>query len=420
MARLWTLVRRSLFRRAQDDRDLDEELRFHITEETRLRIDRGEPPADAERAARVLLGGLTRTREETRAVWVSTGVEQLLQDLRAGSRIVTKSPGLTLAAAALIALVIGGNTTIFSIVHAILNKRAPGVTADHLLTVAWTEPPDWIEPEVDYATYIDLRAQARTVRLVGSFPERMTLSDVDSTHGVWGASVTPDYLETLGVSMALGRPLTADDHADAASGLVAVISHMVWQTQFDANPAVIGMAVLVNGRPATIVGVTAAPFRGSILAPPVDVWVPFTTFMRALGRDQLLIDRQARGPMLIGQLRDGASIDAARAELSAVWGQLKRAYPGSRQQREVAVLAYSGMAGGNGLIATQGGRFSPSSPSSPPSHCSSSARTSPTCCSAGRSHGSASWRCVNRSARPAAASSGCCSPRASQSRYLRG
>ena len=95
--RPWTVLQRAFFRRDQDDRDLEDELRSHIELETELQMDRGASREQAVRSARQALGSLTRAKEDTRAVWVSTGLEQLLQDLRAGSRIITKSPGLTAA-----------------------------------------------------------------------------------------------------------------------------------------------------------------------------------------------------------------------------------------------------------------------------------------------------------------------------------
>ena len=227
--RPWTVLQRAFFRRDQDDRDLEDELRSHIELETELQMDRGASREEAVRAARQALGSLTRAKEDTRAVWVSTGLEQLLQDLRAGSRIITKSPGLTAAAVMLIALVVGGNTTVFSVVHGILRKPAPGVNARDLVTVTFVAPPDRIDPESTYANYMDLASQATAVRLAGSFPERLTLRDGNTSHAIWGARVTLDYFETIGVPLALGRGFAADDHTSAARGIVAIISHAAWQ-----------------------------------------------------------------------------------------------------------------------------------------------------------------------------------------------
>jgi len=354
--RPWTVLQRAFFRRDQNDRDLEDELRSHIELETALQMDRGASREEAVRAARQALGSLTRAKEDTRAVWVSTGLEQLLQDLRAGSRIITKSPGLTAAAVMLIALVVGGNTTVFSVVHGILRKPAPGVNARDLVTVTFVAPPDRIDPESTYANYMDLASQATAARLAGAFPERLTLRDGNASHAIWGARVTPDYFETIGVPLALGHGFAADDHTSAARGIVAIISHAAWQTYFQGAADVVGRPILVNGRPTTIIGVVAEPFRGTYFAPLVDVWVPFVSFSRAIGNEEALIQRSGRGPNIIGRLHEDGSIDEAQVELDGIWNRLKVAYPELRESKPL-VLRNSGVAGGDSLLATQGNTF---------------------------------------------------------------
>lgn len=354
LRRFWLLLQRSLLSRGRHDRDLDDELRFHLTEEAQLRRDRGASAEDAERAARLALGSVTGTKEATRAVWVSARLEQLLQDLRAGGRIVTRSPGLTAAAVALVALVVGGNATIFSVIHGILGKPAPGVEAANLVTLTWTTP-NWIEPETSYANYTDLVSQVGSMRIAGAQPDRMTLSDDNGSHAVWGSPVTPHYFDVLGVRLARGRSL--DAVGGGGAGLTAVISDAAWRTYFNSAADIVGTPFLLNGLPATVVGVAASPFRGSMLAPPVDLWVPFAEFARAVNRGEMLLARDGRGPILTGRLRDGQSIDTARAELTSVWTRMKAAYPELRQDMDVVVLPYTAVAGGNGLASTDGDTF---------------------------------------------------------------
>src|SRR4029450_10216898 len=133
--RLRKVIQRALFLPSRVNRDLDDEIRFHLQEETRLQSERGLSDQDAAAAARRLFGNVGLAKEDTRAVWVSTRLEQLLQDLRFGCRILTRSPGVSLTATILIALVIGGNTTVFSIAHGVLAKPSPGVHAPSLATV---------------------------------------------------------------------------------------------------------------------------------------------------------------------------------------------------------------------------------------------------------------------------------------------
>ena len=355
--RPWTLLRRSLLRRDRDDRELEDELRFHIEQEKQLQIERGASADDADRAARVAMGSVTLARENTRAVWVSTRLEQLLQDLRAGSRIVTRSPGLTAMAVLLIASVVGLNTTIFSVVHGILTKPAPGVVPGGMVTLTWIAANDWIEPETSYANYMDLASRATSVRLAGSFPSRLTLSSDNASHAVWGAQVSANYFDVLGLQIAAGRSFMEEEHTSAASGLAAIISHAAWQNYFQGRANIGGTPILLNGRPATIIGVAAPPFRGSFLAPAVDVWVPFVGFARAFGRPEALIDRQALGPNVVGRLRGKHSIRSARAELTGIWSRMQADHPEMKQDLELTVVEHSGTSGGNSLSATAGDTF---------------------------------------------------------------
>ena len=118
------------------DADLDEELRYHVEQQTEVNVRAGMSPEEARRQALLQFGNVPLVKEDTRAVWTRVGLEQLLQDLRFGARILTKSPGLSATAAILIALVIGINTTIFSMVNSMVRRPAPGVTADDLVRVA--------------------------------------------------------------------------------------------------------------------------------------------------------------------------------------------------------------------------------------------------------------------------------------------
>ena len=152
-SRLRKVIKRTLFFPSQANRDLDDEIRFHLAEETRLQSERGLSDEDAVVAARRLFGNVAVAKEETRAVWVSTRLEQFLQDLRFGCRILTRSPGVSLTSTILIALVIGGNTTVFSIAHGVLAKPSPGVHAPRLATVSWVAENGDIQTHADFPVY---------------------------------------------------------------------------------------------------------------------------------------------------------------------------------------------------------------------------------------------------------------------------
>ena len=270
----WRAVRRALFRVAQEDRDLDDELQFHLRQETQLMVDRGASIEQAQIEARRAFGSVALAKEKTRAVWVSTAVEQVFQDLRFGCRILWKSPALTATAVTMLALVIGGNTTIFSIAYGILKKPAPGVHRTGLMTVSWVDDTGWVEPAASYAAYLNFLEQGRTIRpLLAIEFGRFTLSDRNGSYAVRGGMVSPTYFDALGVRFVQGRGFTDDDQP-GTSDLVAVVSHRAWQEFMLSAPDVIGRPIAINGHPATVVGVVDREFRGAFLAESSDVWVP--------------------------------------------------------------------------------------------------------------------------------------------------
>src|SRR4051812_46584134 len=200
-ARVRALIR-LLFFTARADRDLDDELRFHLSEEARDHMERGHSEADARAAARRALGNVARVKEETRAVWVSTRLEQCLQDLRFGFRILTKSPAISATAIVLIALVIGGNTTVFTIAHGILRKPTRGVHARDLATVSWVNADGRVQTHNSYRAYRHFLEHSATIRPLTAVDfQRLTLTDDNGSFAVRATLVSPNYFETFGARL---------------------------------------------------------------------------------------------------------------------------------------------------------------------------------------------------------------------------
>ena len=204
--RLRKMVQRILFLPARADRDLDDEIRFHLAEETRLLADRGLSEEEAAASARRAFGNVVLAKEETRAVWVATRLEQVLQDLRFGCRILTKSPGVSLTATVLIALVIGGNTTVFSIAHSVLTKPSPGVHAPGSPPSAGSRKTATSKrtPTVR-STRISSSTAPRSIRSRRSTSRRLTLTLDSGSYAVRAGIVSPNYFDTLGVRLVKGR-----------------------------------------------------------------------------------------------------------------------------------------------------------------------------------------------------------------------
>ena len=260
MARLLRRLR-YLFRRDQLERELAEEMDFHRWQLARRSLGEGG------------FGNATLAREDARAVWSWTAVERIWQDVRYGGRALRKHPGFTLVAIVTLALGIGANTAMFTVVNGVLLRPLPYAGADRLAMV-WTADPrrDIREATTSFPTYQDWRKDTRTFEdlafwrlragnLAGSDPER-----------VLGAFASANLLPLLGVAPALGRTFTADEEQRRES--VVVLSHGLWQRRFGGATDVVGRSLDIDGRRLQIVGVMPArfyfPFKD------VEHWEPAT------------------------------------------------------------------------------------------------------------------------------------------------
>jgi predicted permease len=322
--------RRRLLGRGRRDRDLAEEIQAHIEMATREQIARGKLPDEARAAAVREFGNVALVQQTTREMSPWTAFEQLVQDVRFGARILWHAPGLSATAIILIALVIGGNTTIYSMVNSLQVSPAPGVTAERLVVIKHFDAGVTLsDPFVSFPNYEDYARLTRTVSgLVGWTDERVTLSTEAGNYAVFGALVTPHYFDTLGIGIAHGRGLQELDD-QSRDGLVVVISHRLWRDRFDEAPDVLGRAAVINGTPATIVGVAAPGFLGTLRTPDEDLWLPIRSYYRSVNNLNVLSNRGQPRVLMAGQLAPTASITEARAEFAALLAQLHAAFPES-------------------------------------------------------------------------------------------
>ena len=339
--------------RAGADREIDDEIRFHLAEETRLQAERGLSPAEAATAARRAFGSIALAKENTRAVWVSTTLEQLVQDLRMGCRILTKAPAVSATAVLMIALVIGGNTTVFSIAHGIISKPAPGVHATGVTTVSWVTENGDIETHAEHRVFAHFQEQSTALQIAAVDFQRVTLTHENGSYAARVGIVSPNYFDTLGVRLVKGRSFTREEAERGTSGLVVVIGHHVWQNAFGGSHNIVGQVLAVNGHAATVVGVAEPEFRGAWLMEMADLWVPLT----AEFRQWLQPNRSAVDVAMFGRRKPGVSLSRAQAELATIWAQLQRAHPDLHQKVRVRLVPYSATAGGNSIISTRGNRM---------------------------------------------------------------
>ncbi|MBI4263789.1 MAG: ABC transporter permease [Acidobacteria bacterium] len=288
-----------------------------------------------------------------------SSVDQILQDLRVGARILGTSPGLSATVIVLIALFIGGNITIYSMVRTLLTKPAPGVEADRLVVLSMTVNGRIAEPRFSHPDYLDFVTQSSAVRPLLSTDSRLFTLTVDSgSYALRGAAISTNFFETLGVRLARGRTFTDAESRLQRSGLVAVVSDRVWDEYFQRADDILGRHLTLNGHPAVIVGVAPPRFEGPLLGDAgLGVWVPAVAWARVQGSEAALDDRAASAGFIIGRLAPGRSLSQARAEFATISARLQAAFPQSKANTAITPIPYSMTAGGDSLFATQAPRF---------------------------------------------------------------
>jgi predicted permease len=261
-------------------------------------------------------------------------MDQLLNDIRHGIRILTKSPGLCLTAALLIALVIGGNATIYSMVNGMVRRPAPGVTAQDLVSFSIVG-----RAGAPYHRFGDIRYYAehtKTLRSLTAFGFlRASVATPSGSHLIPTIPASTNYFETLGITPVKGRGFRPEEGRPGVP-LVAVIGDRVWREYYQSADDVVGKPISINGQPATIIGVTPPRFAGAVLSETSEVWIP-------LGARRLLDDDNEF--VMIGRLGPGGSVSQTRAEFQTLQAQLKASSPEIRRD-PLLVTPYAAAAGG--------------------------------------------------------------------------
>jgi putative ABC transport system permease protein len=309
---------------------LDDDIRDHIERETQDNIDRGMAPEEARRRALLKFGNVALAKEDTRRVWVWAWLEEARQDLRYAARTLRKSPAFTTTAAATLALAIGTNTAMFSVVNAVLLRPLPYRSPEQL-AMFWTEDPTQNLREGRSALWDveQWRGQSQTFADMATFDSVGTvLTGPDGVEQIVGASISPNLLSLLGIHPAQGRSFSTEE-AEQGQRLV-LISHSFWQARFAGSQNALGATLVLNGLPSQIVGILPADFQ--IARFEADVWEAHTT------------RRSMRGPQtwfVIGRLRPGVAFDQAQAEMSAVARRLNDQLPATERNQGITVVPLS-------------------------------------------------------------------------------
>jgi len=318
-------------RRKRMMEDLDHEIRDFIERETQDNIERGMSPEEARYAALRTFGNVTRVKEDTREVWSFMWIEQLWQDVQYGMRMLSKNPGFTAVAVLTLALGIGANTAIFSVVYTVLLRPLPFVAPDQLVSVVSTRLQGNVPDNASYPDFADWRAQNHVFSHVAAYDtDNFTLTGRGEALHIQGAVVSADLFSLLGVKPVLGRAFLPDeDKLPAANGAFAIIlSHRLWQERFSADPGIVGRTIEIDNRDFTVVGVMPAGFQFPIEVGPADFWMTMAiTFVTVPGQPSMAEQRGAHYLNVIARLKPHASQALAQAEMSTIVSRLNKQYP---------------------------------------------------------------------------------------------
>jgi predicted permease len=316
----------SLFGSKRRERELDEELAFHLEQETEKNVRRGMAPDEARRAALVLFGGVEKTKEESREASRAMFFETLLQDARYGLRSLRRNPGYAAAAILTLALGIGANTAIFSVVHGVLLQSLPYGAGERLVRLRVDAPGAGIQDghfsplEVE-----DLRTRTHTLEAVAEYHSMwFVLLGRPEPERVQTGVVSANFFDLLGVRPILGRAFLPGEDRHGAEA-VLVLSHAYWMRAFGGDPSVVGRVFQMNDRPHTVVGVLP-PIPGY----PEDNDVYMPTSACPFRSDPRMEDNRDSGMLLaFARRKPAAGLDETLRDLADLAARLGSDFPKS-------------------------------------------------------------------------------------------
>lgn len=268
-------------------------------------------------------------------------METVWQDIKYGGRMLAKSPGFTLAAVLILALGIGANTAIFTLVNEALLRPRPGIgRPEQLVDIGRTQYGSGFD-NMSYLNYKDYRDRNRTLASMTGYelePIAVSLSGGDSAERVHAAIVTSNYFSVLEVVPAAGRFFTDEEDQAVGAHAVMVLSHRFWQRRFQGDPGIVGQDLRINGQPVRVVGVASPEFRGSSPLAP-EAWFPMHMWPVVRPGSNPLGERRAVFMLGIGRLKPGVSVAQAQADLGAIAADLEREFPEDNRGKGISVVA---------------------------------------------------------------------------------
>ncbi|MGH9837161.1 MAG: ABC transporter permease [Blastocatellia bacterium] len=341
--------------RRQRDEELDAEIRSHLDEAIRDRIARGETPDEARANALREFGNVGLVKEVTREMWGRATLERLGQDLRFGLRMLRKNPGFSFVAILTLALGIGANVAVFSVINAVMLKMLPVHEPKRLVEFLSRYPGEPAVNAFSRNSYEYFRDNSRTLAGITGVASTRFSVKVEGAEPelVEGEYVIGNFFQLLGLQPALGRLIEADDDRPGTNGYAVVISWPYWQRRFNLDAGVVGRTIALDNAVLTIIGVAPRSFAGLRVGAQPDFWTPSAAYPvvnpanpQGLGSFQL-----------VARLASGTSLEQARAEFAVLSAWTLQERVRNSKDPQMRQLTFEVRPAGSGLYTDLRDRF---------------------------------------------------------------
>ena len=340
---------RNLFRKRRAEDQLDEEVRGYAEMLADEKIEQGMNPREARREAKMATGGIEQVKEQVREIRAGHFLETLWQDIRYGARMLRKSPGFTIVAVLTLALGIGANAAIFSVVDAVLLRPLPYPDSNRLMMLYQAAPQMGVQKNgMSYPNFQDWERTAKNFEEMAAMrTTQFALSGTGEAVNIIGGAVTSGYFSMFRVSPILGRTFEPDDDTPGAAGVV-VLSERLWRSQFGSDPSIIGKTIQLEQRPFTVIGVVPGNFRPQIPDSRSVFWVPLLQDSIA---GQLYQRRGGHYLHAAGRLKAGVTLPRAQSELESIQQALQKQFPADNKGWDARIVPMQEDLAGNIRLA---------------------------------------------------------------------
>ncbi len=327
---------RALLRRNAVENELNDELRFHFDQQVEKYVRGGLTREDATRRAGLEFGGLEQVKEECRDARGVSLAESLLQDLRYGLRMLRKSPGFTTVAVLTLALGIGANTAIFSMVNSLVLRRLPVYAPNEVASLVRHDKASGTDGMFSYPDFDDIRKQTGPVfrGVAGVQPYQMdgfSMGSQAEALPIWTNFVTTNFFQVIGIKPALGTFFQSSQGQIASADPVVVLGYAFWKAHLGSDPNIVGKSVSLNGHPVTVVGVAPKGFYGLFSIVDTQAYLPIG--MAVVTHDNspdFVTDRHSAGMVIVGRLNPGVTSGKTTPLLSVVVRRLSEQHPDNK------------------------------------------------------------------------------------------